>query len=108
MENGKYRLMFTSVGTLLKTLPKRSKIPDAVLAIHIRSAFDDALKATCSDLPAAVLTSIHALSFKNKVLTISSPRLVSVELSMRSGKLLGEVNKILGRRVVLRLRFKTA
>ena len=87
-------------------MPRRSKTPDAVMALHVRQAFDDAIKKTCSDLPEKVLFDVHAKVFKNRTLTVGAPRLVAAELSMRSGGILHEVNAILGRKVVTRLSFR--
>lgn len=98
--------MFTPVGSLLKILPKRSKMPEAILAIHIRKAFSDTLFLACSDLPVEVLKKVEVKAFKSGTLSVSAPQIVCAELSLRSGKLLFEANKVLGRRVVLRLRFR--
>lgn len=98
--------MFIPVGDLLKTLPRRSKIPDAILAIHVRRAFDDCLEKACADLPAQTLTEVKASVFKNGMLTVVAPGLVSAELSMRSSGLREEINKALGRDIVKKLRFR--
>ena len=98
--------MFTPIGTLLKTLPIRSKTPQAILALHARRAFGDSLLKICADLPSEVLKTIKATTFKNHVLTIVCPSLVSAELSMRSGGLIRDINETLGRKVVRSLRFR--
>lgn len=98
--------MFTPVGDLIKILPRRSKIPEAILAIHVRRAFDDCLKKVCADLSTETLAAVEAAVFRNGILTVVAPQLVCVELSMRSGGLVKEINKTLGRRLVNRLRFR--
>lgn len=98
--------MFTSIGSLLKVLPRRSKTPNAIIALHVRQAFSDSLLVVWPDLPGELLAKIKASVFKNGVLTIVSPQLVSAELSMRSGGLIAHINKVLGRRVVNKLRFR--
>ena len=98
--------MFTSLGSLLKTLPKRSKTPTAILALHVRRVFGEALFVECADLPSGILAKVKASTYKNGVLTVIAPQLVCAELSMRAGNLLGEINRNLGRRAVLKLRFK--
>jgi len=99
--------MFTPVGSLLKTLPRRSKISEAILAIYVRQAFSESLSEVCADLSDTILRGVRAVSFKNKILTVKSPHLVSVELQMRSGGLLRAINGVLGRKAVYRLRFRT-
>src|SRR3989344_4256153 len=100
--------MFTPVGDLLKILPRSSKIPEAILALHIRQAFDETLKTVCADLPDETLAKVRAAVFKNGVLTVVCPQMVSAELSMRSGGLVRDINRVLGRRAVTRLRFRTS
>lgn len=99
--------MFNSLGSLLKTLPKRSKTPEAIVALHVRRAFDEAVAKTCADLPADILKKISASTVKGGTLTVVAPQLVSAELSMRAGGLLKEINRLLGRRVVIRLKFRS-
>lgn len=99
--------MFTPVGHLLKTLPRRSKTPEAIVALFVRKAFDESLSKVCSDLPAEVLQSVSPSTFKNGTLTVKSPSLTSVELQMRAGGLLKDINQTLGKRTVRSLRFRT-
>lgn len=98
--------MFTPVGTLIKTLPRRSKTPAAILALHVRVAFSQSLAKVCGDLPEDVLVTVKPQTFKNNVLTVAASSLVAAELQMRSRGLIGEINRGLGRRVVARLRFR--
>jgi len=100
--------MFTPVGQLIKTLPRRSKTPEAILALHVRQAFGQSLGEVCGDLGAETLSKIKARTFKNGALTVVCPQLVCAELSMRSGGLIGDINKTLGRKIVLRLRFRSS
>ncbi len=98
--------MFTPVGMLLKTLPKRSKTPEAILALYVRRAFGQSLVKICADLPNDVLNSARAKTFRNRVLTIVAPTLLATELQMRAGGLTREINRVLGKKVVMRLRFR--
>ena len=98
--------VFTPIGDLLKTLPKRSKTPSAILALHVRKAFGDSLLKICSDLPPEILKSVSPSTFRSGVLTIKSPSLVSSELQMRSGGLTRDINETLGRKIVRSLRFR--
>ncbi|MBI2327122.1 DUF721 domain-containing protein [Candidatus Curtissbacteria bacterium] len=105
-EFGILKEVFTPVGDLLKTLPRRSKTPGAIIALHVRRAFEDSLLTICGDLPKSVLAATRAKSFKNGVLTVECTGLAPVELQMRSGGLLREINRVLGRKIVFRLRFR--
>src|SRR3989304_2215033 len=98
--------MFTQIGTLLKSLPRRSKTPDIIVALHVRRAFESALMKLCADLPADVRDAVRAHTFKNHVLTVKCPTLTAGELVLRSGGLLKDINETLGRKIVYKLRFK--
>lgn len=98
--------MFTAVGDLLKILPRRSKSSAAVSALLVRQAFDQALVEKCADLPAKVLASVRAISFRDGTLTVSAPGLAATELSLRAGGLINATNNLLGKKKVTRLRFK--
>jgi hypothetical protein len=98
--------VFTPVGDLIRTLPKRSKTPNAIVAIHVKRAFSDSLEKVCSDFSKENLGQIKASTFKNGTLTIVAPTLTCAELTMRSGGLIKAINEVLGRKVVMRLRFK--
>lgn len=100
--------MFIPIGDLIRTLPRRSRVPEAILALHVRGAFSDCLKKVCADLPAETVSKVETSVFKNGVLTIVAPQLVCAELSMRSEGLVKEINKTLGRRLVNRLRFRVS
>lgn len=99
-------MVFTPIGELLKTLPKRSKTPEAIVALHVRRAFEQSLLKVCADLPSDILKSVHAATFKNHVLIVSCPSLVSAELQMRSGGLTRDINEGLGRKIVYKLKFR--
>jgi len=99
--------MFTSIGSLIRAFPKRSKTPGAILALHVRQAFVDALEEACGDLPAKTIKGVKASVFKNGTLTIIAPQLVCTELSMRSGGLLRGINRALGKNIVFKLRFRS-
>ena len=100
--------MFTQLGSLIKTLPRRSKTPGSLVALHVRQAFTDCLKKSFSDLPIKTLEGIKASAFKNGTLSVIAPGLVGAELSMRSGGLIKDINTALGRRVVLKLKIKNS
>ena len=99
--------MFTPVGTVLKTLPGRSRAPEAILALSIRRIFRDALNKVCQDLDGKLLLNVKAATFKRGVLTVNAPNLMSTELSMRAGGLVREINSVLGKKVIRKLKFKT-
>lgn len=98
--------MFTAVGDLLKILPRRSKSGAAVSALLVRQAFGEAVAEKCADLPGKVLASVRAVSFRDGTLTVSAPGLIATELSLRAGGLVDATNNLLGKKKVIRLRFK--
>jgi hypothetical protein len=98
--------MFDSVGSLLGTLPKRGKLNGALAALSVRRAFDMALRDVCQDLPLQSLDKVKAKSFKDGVLLVSCQGLIIGELSMRSASILKFTNAQLGKRIVIKLRFK--
>ena len=98
--------MFSAVGDLLKTYSKRSRTPEAILALQVRQIAISAIKRICTDLPPEVFEMIRVKSFKNKTLTVSAPSLVCAELQTRAGGLIDDINKTIGRRIVERIRFR--
>ena len=100
--------MFTPIGDLIKTLPRRSRTPNAIVALHVKRAFESSLKKVCGDFSKKNLNATKASVFKSGVLTITAPTLVCAELTMRSGGLIKAINETLGRDVVKRLRFKSS
>lgn len=100
------KFVFTPIGDLLKILPRRSKTPEAILALSIRRAGQAAILKLCTDLSEEVMDSVKVVSFKNKTLTVKAPMLAAAALQMRAGGLLSEINKTVGGRAVGRLRFR--
>lgn len=99
-------MSFVQVGNLLRTLPKRSRTPEAIIALHVRQVFGDSLKKACADLPETSLALVRASTFKGGVLNVIAPSLLSAELNMRSGGLIQDINEALGRKAVKRLKFR--
>jgi len=100
--------VFKPVGSLLQEVPLRAKTPKAIFALQIRLTAKESLKIICSDLPKEIVDTIKPSVFKNGILTITAPQMVTSELQMRSEGLIKEINKSLGRKIVERLRFKVA
>lgn len=98
--------MFHPLSDLLKTLPTRSKTPDAIIALHVRQITSDVLVKNCSDLPKELIDSVRVLSFKNGVLSIRAPHLVGVELQMRAHGLIRDINRVIGKKAVFAMKFK--
>lgn len=98
--------MFIKAGSLFSSLTRRSKVSGAINALLVRQAFDEVLGKVCADLPAEILEATKAVSYKSGILTVKTTRLAAAELSMRSSGLIKRVNEVLGRRIVVRLRFK--
>lgn len=76
-----------------------------MLALSVRRAFRDVLLKT-ADLPREVTESAKAVSFKNGTLTIQAQGLARAELLMRAGALMRDINKVLGRRAVWKIKFR--
>ena len=98
--------MFKPIGSLIKEIPSRSRIPRAILALQVRQAAKESLRVVCSDLPKEILESVKATSFKNGVLTLIAPSLVCAELHLRSEGLIKDINKALGKKIVNKIRFR--
>lgn len=98
--------MFVKAGSLFSALSRRSKISPVVNALLVRQAFSEVLPKVCKDLPKEALDSVKAVSFKEGVLVVKVQGLARAELLMRSGGLIKGVNEALGKRVVVKLRFK--
>lgn len=97
---------FIKVNDLIKSLPKRSKTPEALIAIQVRQIAREALFAKCADLPREILEKVRVLSFRNGTLTLKAPSLLSAELYTRSDGLVDYVNRAIGKEVVKRIKFK--
>jgi hypothetical protein len=100
--------VFIPVGSLIKNLPRRSKTPEAILALQVRQVAKSILEKVCVDLSRDILDQVKVSSFKNGTLMIVAPTLVCTELQMRSEGLVKEINKTLGKRLVTRLRFRVS
>ncbi|OGE06206.1 hypothetical protein A3I53_00615 [Candidatus Curtissbacteria bacterium RIFCSPLOWO2_02_FULL_40_13b] len=98
--------MFRPIGSLLKEIPIRSRSPKAIVALQVRNAALESLALVCSDLPKEIIETIKPSIFKAGVLTVTAPQMVTGELQMRSGGLIREINKVLGKQIVKSLRFR--
>ena len=98
--------MFNSIGDLIRTIPVRSRSPRAILALQVRNAAKESLAIVCGDLPKEIIETIKPSIFKAGVLTVTAPQMVTGELQMRSGGLIREINKVLGKQIVKSLRFR--
>lgn len=99
--------MFTRIGSILKTTPRRQKSADSLFALQIRQITKEVLDKILEDYPEEFSKSVKVKSFKNGVLSVVSPRLLSVELHTRSGGLIKDINKALGKNIIERIRFRS-
>ncbi len=99
--------MFTRIGSLLKSVPTRSRAPGPILALQIRQAAKEVLDKVLSDYPEDLAKKVKVKTFKNGVLTVTSPQLMSAELQMRSEGLKRDINKIIRGDLVKRIVFRT-
>ena len=98
--------MFKPVGSMLGSLTRRSKTPEAILALQVRQAAKDTIGRELFDMPKDVVDSIRVKSFKNGLLVVCAPPLIVAELSMRSRGLKDAINETLGKRIVRDLRLR--
>lgn len=78
------------------------------MALQVRGAAKKILEGICVDLEEDLVKSVKVKSFKNGVLNIVAPGLLSAELYMRSSGLKKEINEILGKNLVKKIRFKNS
>ena len=100
--------MFRPIRSLIKEIPTRHKTPKAIIALQVRQAARESLRVICADLPKEVNDSIKVVSFKNSVLTLAASSLVCSELMTRSEGLIKEINRVLGKKIVSHLRFRSS
>ncbi len=96
--------MFTPISKLI-TAPRNSKTSEILFTLSVRKAFGDVLGKE-QGLPEEIMESAKATSFKNGELTVKVQGLARTELLMRSGGLIKGINKLLGKRVVWKIKFR--
>jgi len=99
--------VFTRIGSILKTTPKRSRSPDAFLALQVRQISKESLGKILREYPEDLSKKIKVKSFKNGVLVVIAPSLLSAELHARSDGLKGDINRALGRNIIEKIRFRS-
>lgn len=99
-------MSFKPIGSLIGSLARRSKTPEAILALQVRQVAKEVVARELFDLPKDLVDSIRIKSFKNGLLVINAPPLLAAELTMRSGGLRESINKVLGKDFVRVLRFR--
>lgn len=98
--------MFVRIGSILKKTPRRSKSPDAFLALQVRQVAKEVLERICEQYPEDIGKTVKVKTFKNGTLTVASPTLLSAELHARSEGLKEDINGVLGKKIVEKIRFK--
>lgn len=98
--------MFARLGSILKTTPERRRNSGAFLALQVRQAAKGVLDHLLNDYPSEFAKKVKVKTYKNGVLVISSPQLMSIELHMRSEGLKKDINGVLGKELVKDLRFR--
>ncbi|MBI2598873.1 DUF721 domain-containing protein [Candidatus Curtissbacteria bacterium] len=96
--------MFTPINKLIVT-PRKSKTSEILFTLSVRKAFGDVLREE-KGLPKEIIKAARATSFKNGELTVKVVGLARAELLMRAGGLIRDINKMLGRRVVWKIKFR--
>ena len=98
--------MFKPVGGMIGVRGRFGKSGDAVAAIQVRQVATKVINDELADLPKEVLGLIVVKTYKNGVLTIACPPMVSAELYMRSSGLIKGINGVLGKELVYEIRFR--
>ena len=91
-----FKEMFRPVGSIIGSLHLRTKSKDAIFALQVKKVAKEAI------------AQIRVKSFKNNQVTILAPRLVSLELQMRSEGLKSQINKAFGKEVVSKIIFRAS
>ena len=100
--------MFTRISSIIKSTPKRSRSPDAFLALQVRQISKESLGKILREYPEDLSKKIKVKSFKNGVLVVIAPSLLSAELHTRSEGLKKDINKGLAKKVVEKIRFRSS
>jgi len=103
-----FKEMFRPVGSIIGSLHLRTKSKDAIFALQVKKVAKEAIEKICGDLPQEAIAQIRVKSFKNNQVTILAPRLVSLELQMRSEGLKSQINKAFGKEVVSKIIFRAS
>ena len=101
-------VMFTRLGSILKTTPSRRRNSGPFLALQVRQAAKEILDRVLSNYPPEFAKKVKVKTYKRGVLTISSPQLMSAELHMRSEGLKKDINGVLGKELINGIRFKSS
>jgi len=100
--------MFTRIGSIIKSTPKRSRSPDAFLALQVRQVAKESLGRILREYPEDLSNKIKVKSFKNGVLLVVAPSLLSAELHARSDGLKKDINRAFKKNVVEKIRFRSS
>jgi len=103
-----FKEMFTRIGFILKTTPRRSKSSEPLLALQVRQVAKESLGKILREYPEDLDKKIKVKSFKNGVLVVIAPSLLSAELHTRSEGLKKDINKGLAKKVVEKIRFRSS
>lgn len=98
--------MFIRIGSILKSTHARSRQGDAFVALSVRQAAKEVLDKACKDYPEDITKSVKVKTFKNGTLIIHSPQLLSTELYTRSEGLRKDINDVLKKNLVAKIRFR--
>ena len=97
--------MFKPVGTILANR-RFGKSSGAILALSVKRVAKDVINRELSDLGDEILATIAVKNYRNGTLTIGCPQLVAAELYVRSGGLKGDINKVLGGKIIEKIVFR--
>lgn len=99
-------VMFTRIGSILKTKPTSPRGSGTFVALQVRQVAKEVLNKILAIYPEDLSRKVKVKSFKNGVLYIVAPPILSAELFARSGGLKKDLNETLGKRIVREIRFR--
>lgn len=97
--------MFKPIGSLIFE-PSISRKTGTIGALRVRQVAKEVIERQLNDLPADILKQIQIKTFKNGVLRITAPVIISGELHMASMEILKNINFKLRSMVVKKIYFK--
>lgn len=97
-------MTFRPVGSLLRNSRVSSKSSDAIVAMRVRQVAQDVI---LREMAVYDVSGVKVTTFRKGMLTIQAPAILAGELHMRSGGLIGDINRALGGTYVRLFRFRS-
>lgn len=95
------------VGSLIKSSNRYRKSQDALSALRVRQVAKELIEQELlKNYPQEILKNLRTTTIRGGVLTVVCPPTLSAEIYTKSEELIKAINKKLGVRMVVKLRFK--